>query len=82
MIRYSKHTPTIPVYFYELGAAGTLFANKQRFRNAVPWRPKAFEPLTHRLNNITRTVYMLSGGRGWKQTQRDGLYRMGRNFAG
>jgi len=33
--------PTVPVHVYELGAAGTLFANNQRCRNAVPLRPKA-----------------------------------------
>ena len=29
------------MHFYELRGAGTLFANNQRFRNAVPLRPKA-----------------------------------------
>jgi len=37
--------PTVPVHFYELGGAGTLFANNQRRRNAVPLRPEALEPL-------------------------------------
>jgi len=32
--------PTVPVHFYELGGEGTLFANKQRCRNAVSLRPK------------------------------------------
>ena len=32
---------TVPVHFYELGGAGTLFANNQVYRNAVPLPPKA-----------------------------------------
>jgi len=35
--------PAVPVQFYELGGAGTLFANNHRCRKAVPLRPKAFE---------------------------------------
>ena len=37
---------TVPVHFYELGDAGTQFANNQRYRNAVPSRPKAVYPVS------------------------------------
>jgi len=37
--------PTVPVQLYELGGTGTLFANNQRRRNAVPLRPKPLSPL-------------------------------------
>jgi len=32
---------TVPVHFYELRGAGTLFVNNQRCRDAAPLRPKA-----------------------------------------
>jgi len=34
------HLPFLCI-FYELGGAGTLFANNQVYRNAVPLPPKA-----------------------------------------
>jgi len=33
--------PTVSLHFYETGGAGTLFANSQTYRNAIPLRPIA-----------------------------------------
>ena len=41
------------MHFYELRGAGTLFANNQRFRNAVPLRPKALPTNPVRLSGKT-----------------------------
>jgi len=40
----SYSVPPIP-FLYELGGAGTLFVDNQRYKNAIPLRPKTLEPL-------------------------------------